>query len=77
MENYITELQDIGPRCSGQQEKAEERLMAAFPPGNSTFLTTPAVICDQDGLALVWYLPSILSRKRQVSDLVIYSKPIY
>jgi hypothetical protein len=64
---YIDALKEVGPRCSGQQDKVENKLMSTFPPGKSTLISSPTVMCDQEGSVLAWYLPGILSPRRQVS----------
>ena len=44
----------------------ETRLMKEFPTVDNGLLSEPTVIGDRNGLAMVWYLPGILSRARQV-----------
>jgi hypothetical protein len=65
--DYVEALRNVGPRCTGQQDKVENKLMESFPPCESTLLSAPTVICDRDGLVMAWYLPGILSPQRQVS----------
>jgi hypothetical protein len=46
----------------------EETLLQNFPPGETELITVPAVILDRNGKILLWYLPRLLGRERQVSN---------
>lgn len=61
--DYESRLRQIGPRCSGQNEKAEAALMAEFPPIDNSLgrEDQPLVITDVEGNLLVWYLPGLIS----------------
>jgi len=43
--------------------------MNEFPTVDNGLLSEPTVIGDQNGLAMVWYLPGIFCRERQVSKV--------
>ena len=48
--------------------------MELYPPIHSAplFQVRPCVIVDSEGHLLVWYLPSILTLKRQVRALFLF-----
>ena len=64
--DYVAELCDIAPRCSGLQDQVERQFSDLFPAGPKEFVSSPCVVGDKDGLLLTWYLPGVLSPKRQV-----------
>lgn len=57
----------LGHRQSGQGSQAEEELRKRFKPlfNELSFLDAPALITDKHGVALVWYLPGMLTKDRQ------------
>ena len=69
---YAAALQSKGSRCTGQQAHIENALMNEFPPLARNYQEfKPSIILDNEGRILMWYLPGILSRTRQVS-LIVY-----
>ena len=74
IKDYTDYLQEISPRSTGQNECLEAELTDRYPPIHSPclFQVRPCVIVDSEGHLLVWYLPSILTLKRQVCALFIY-----
>ena len=72
VKDYTDELRRISPRCTGLNNGLEEKLLKSFPPlQNETFMSS-GVVTDKNGLILMWYLPRILTPKRQVRDLQNY-----
>jgi hypothetical protein len=69
VQEYTDELRRNSPRCSGQNENLEERILRMFPPTEKELVVLPAVVTDKNGLVLLWYLPGLLSRRRRVSPL--------
>ena len=63
---YVKALTGMGKRCTGMQEHVEEELIRLFPPGRRRKLAEPCVICDTDGIILMWFLPGLLDFQRQV-----------
>jgi len=73
IKDYTDYLQENSPRSTGQNERLEAEIMELYPPIHSAplFQVRPCVIVDSEGHLLVWYLPSILTLKRQVRALFI------
>lgn len=56
----------LSKRQSGRNVKAEAELMKKFPPpfSHGHLLEYPALITDRHGIAMVWYLPGLLTSAR-------------
>jgi len=74
IKDYTNYLQENSPRSTGKNEHLEAKIMKSYPPIHSPplFQVRPCVIVDSEGYLLVWYLPSILTLKRQVGTMSIY-----
>jgi hypothetical protein len=66
---YMVELTRLGKRCTGMQDRVEGELNDLFPPAATVAIAEPCVIVDSDGIILLWFLPGLLNKKRQVSRL--------
>lgn len=64
--DYMEALVTKGTRCSGMNEEVERRLRRLFPPGTTEMIAEPCVVVDSKGIILLWFLPGLLHRKRQV-----------
>ena len=66
--DYVEELRQSGPRCSGQNEKSEETLRTSFPSGDPGFIIEPSIDLDKDGMILLWYLPGLVMLEYRLVD---------
>jgi hypothetical protein len=62
--------------CGRGQELWEEWLLSRFPPAHApgVRLATPAVLTDDFGKIVLWYLPGVLSNHRQVATFQLISE---
>ena len=59
----------IGPKMTGRNHRAEAELSRRFAPLSTTkptIVQTPVTLVDVHGVILGWYLPNIISVRRQV-----------
>jgi len=70
-EDYATSLT---PKCTGRNELFERNLDNQYPPIHfpSKHVADPCTVTDSWGNSLVWYLPGILTERRQVSTFKMY-----
>jgi hypothetical protein len=60
--NYIQDL-----KKNGSSILHEQRRRNRFPPcGQGELISDCCVVADADGIILLWYLPGLVSPKRQV-----------
>ena len=64
--SYTDTLKELSPRCSGQRDHLEKKLLQLFPPAQKELIISPCVVTDNKGSVLLWYLPGLLSPKRRV-----------
>lgn len=57
----------LSSRPTGQNEAVEAKQEAKFHPlTNMPLLERPAVVVDRDGKIILWYVPNIMTKVRQV-----------
>jgi hypothetical protein len=64
--DYMEALVTMGTCCLEMNEQVERRLYQLFPPGTMEMIAQPCVVVDSEGMILLWFLPGLLHRKRQV-----------
>lgn len=63
----------LTPRNSGQNQRVEEKLARKLPPIHfpRRKLDRPAIVKDPNGNILLWYLPGLVSPRRQVISIFL------
>jgi hypothetical protein len=56
----------LGKEEKGTNEKREDDLLKRFPPTAEITLDKPAVVIDNGGRYILWYLPEVISQLFQV-----------
>lgn len=67
----------ITPKMTGRNREAELELRMRFKPvshGEPLVLDKPATLVDSHGVILAWYMPNLISLRKQVSTLNFISQ---
>ena len=67
---YVEALRGMGTRCTGTQDHIENPLRERFPPAVPQHIVGPCVMVDSEGIILLWFLPGLMSLKRQVGRIL-------
>lgn len=63
---YLNTLNTFGSRCNGMQTEVEKRMRQLYLPNENEEISHPCLVVDSEENVLVWFLPGLLSSKRQV-----------
>ena len=67
---YANVLTEVGKHCMGMQPEVEQHLSQLFLLNKMETISKPCVVVDLEEIVLLWFLPGLLKRIRQVDTLL-------